>query len=188
MSGPPSPSSSCWLDLISWKWTKLCVCDRRHCWNGGGAGGAVVRKDGASQHLGKIPLGWEGEAFPRSTGLSWPALLLTSFQLPACELWDETFWCQGFHRSPETMEETQGVEPRRLSVTLAFLLGSSLSEEVLRPAEDSAALSFHLKWWRDNCSLTPRTVLWLQGESNPSPNSFVKNIWSPSFLGFVFCP
>lgn len=42
-----------------------------------------MRKDGASQHLGKIPVGWEGEAFPRSTGLSWPALLVTSLQLPA---------------------------------------------------------------------------------------------------------
>lgn len=44
------------------------VCDRRALPGRGWRMG--VRKDGASQHLGKIPVGWEGEAFPRSSGLS----------------------------------------------------------------------------------------------------------------------
>lgn len=59
---------------------------------GVGAGvGVGVGEDSEPPHLGKIPVGWEREAFPRSPGRSWPALLLTSLQLPARELGDETF-------------------------------------------------------------------------------------------------
>lgn len=53
--------------------------------------GVGVGEDSEPPHLGKIPVGWEREAFPRSPGRSWPALLLTSLQLPARELGDETF-------------------------------------------------------------------------------------------------
>lgn len=42
---------------------------------GGQWGRGGVEEGRASQHLGKIPGGGEGEAVPRSAGLSWPALL-----------------------------------------------------------------------------------------------------------------
>lgn len=158
-----------------------CVIGRR-CGRGGGRGGGRREEAELSTPAsGKDSLVWEGEAFPRVSGLflASPSLDVIPPPSPLMEMkHSDVRACGGLLRQWEKIlqEKSWG-----LLVTLAFLL-AVLFQRGSQASLGHAAFSVHFLATERSCSLTSMR------KQSLSPHHFVKNLWPPSSLGLVFCP